>query len=99
MGAGHTWGAAVGKAAENERVKLEATFLNSIAVGLVLTGVLIPCLVIYRHPELLTYALAGNFTQILTPRRVASGVGVIISLCAGIYLHRWALKELTKIQD
>jgi hypothetical protein len=34
----------MGKAAENERTKLRATFYNNLSVGLVLAGVLIPYL-------------------------------------------------------
>jgi hypothetical protein len=34
----------MGKAADNERIKLRATFFNNIAVGLSITGVLVPYL-------------------------------------------------------
>ena len=37
-----------GKAERNERIKLDATFANNIAVGLVLAGVLLPTLSRYQ---------------------------------------------------
>jgi hypothetical protein len=38
----------MGKAATNERIKLNATFLNNIAVGLVITGILVPYLALVQ---------------------------------------------------
>jgi hypothetical protein len=32
----------MGKAADNERIKLRATFYNNLAAGLILTGILLP---------------------------------------------------------
>jgi hypothetical protein len=37
----------MGRAAENERLKLRATFFNNIAVGIVVAGLVIPYLAIY----------------------------------------------------
>ena len=38
----------MGKAARNERVKLDATFLNNLAVGLVLAGIFLPLFSLFR---------------------------------------------------
>jgi hypothetical protein len=37
----------MGKAAENERIKLRATFYNNLAIGLILAGFFLPLLSIY----------------------------------------------------
>jgi hypothetical protein len=60
----------MGKAAENERIKLRATFLNNIAVGLAITGILVPYLTFIQGASSLYFRvifddfLAGNITQL-----------------------------------
>jgi hypothetical protein len=38
----------MGKAAENERIKLGATFYNNLAVGLTITGLIVPYLTLIQ---------------------------------------------------
>src|SRR5438045_8909465 len=42
-------GTRMGKAADNEQIKLKATFYNNVAVGLVLAGAIIPYLSLIAH--------------------------------------------------
>ena len=41
----------MGKAAENERIKLKATWINNVSVGLFLGGFVIPYLALFQRSE------------------------------------------------
>jgi hypothetical protein len=57
----------MGKAADNERIKLRATFYNNISVGCFLTGFLVPYLTFIREGNearvIIANFLHGNFSQ------------------------------------
>jgi hypothetical protein len=57
----------MGKAAENERIKLGATFYNNLAVGLTITGLFVPYLTLvqgtFEARVMLADFLHGNFSQ------------------------------------
>jgi hypothetical protein len=56
----------MGKIADNERVKLHATFWNNTAVGITVAAIVIPALVGYSNPE----------TFITTMRVLVGGYGI-----------------------
>lgn len=83
----------MGKAAENEKIKLRAALWNNGAVGLVLAGSILPMLAVYpRIPEL---AKKGIDLEAFIPALIAS----VMAFLAAWYLHSSAIKELDKIQD
>jgi hypothetical protein len=89
----------MGKAAENERIKLKATYFNNLAVGLALAGVFVPYLAfaqtwqpIHGFPAIL-YDWVGDeqvHTKILA---------VLIALSFSRWFRYKANKEIQKIQD
>jgi hypothetical protein len=91
----------MGKAADNEKIKLRATYLNSLAVGLVIASVLIPYLALIPH--------ANEFGQWLDSLRAGTAtvseaelykiLATIIALLGAKYYRVLANKEISKIQD
>jgi len=53
-------GMTVGKAAENEQIKLLATFCNNVAVAIFVAGVIVPYFALYRPIFEFLYALAAG---------------------------------------
>lgn|GEM_PF-5523031 len=88
----------MGKAADNELIKLRATFLNNLAVGLILAGLLLPLLALYAH--------VGNAKSWLTQaepadmkRLFGTAAAFCIALLMAFYLHLKACALLAKIED
>jgi hypothetical protein len=85
----------MGKTADNEKLKIEATFANNLGVGLILAGVFLPVFKILgtvgqlpKSPgDLLTF---DNFCLV---------IACVAALCAGGYFHHLALKTISRIQD
>jgi hypothetical protein len=81
----------MGKAANNERIKLRATLFNNISVGLVIGGVAIPILAVYSkigslpEPQFLSFVLPLS--------------GAVVAFICGALLHWRALAILKDIQD
>ena len=80
----------MGKAADNERIKLDATFYNNSAVAAYVAGGLLPALPIYMKIAEGTV----NPWQILVAGCV-SGLMVVIATIMRIVAN----KEIAKIQD
>jgi hypothetical protein len=67
--------------AENERIKLTATFYNNLAVGAAVTGLVVPYLSIYPkffHAE--TWAPESGFSNVVS-LETALGMGVALAVC------------------
>jgi hypothetical protein len=79
-------GAKMGKTAENERIKLKATFYNNLAIGCLLSGVVAPYV-------LLMYAPLDVFASMIT-RYVLGGMigcaicGLLLRLAADVVIRR-----------
>jgi hypothetical protein len=93
----------MGKAAENERIKLGATWYNNLSVALTFTGVLIPVLSLYKAEN---FQLLGDWlslrslpTSLQGTQLVLSVVAVCGAFWAAATLHNSALKEVAKLQD
>lgn len=85
-----------GKAERNERIKLDATFANNIAVGLVLAGVLLPTLSLYTNPFT---SIDEIFHAALTLPGVTKIAGVVVALAAAIRIYHSARSDLDKLED
>ena len=89
----------MGKGAENERIKLKATYLNNLAVGMALAGVLVPYLAFVQ-----TWQPIHGFPVILYDW-VGDGQArikvlvVLITLSFSRWFRHKANKEIQKIQD
>ena len=93
----------MGKVAENEEIKLTATFCNNIAAGLFLTGALIPYLGLFQigpgqAQDIFHELLAGNISQqgsTLILKLIAFFASLALSA-----LFRWLARVwIRKIQD
>jgi hypothetical protein len=93
----------MGKATDNERIKLRATFFNNLAVGLILAGVLIPYLGILdsgkfdNSDAVIRDFLAGNIST-HGPVLLKIFTFLVVIFCAAI-LRYAAVIELQKLQD
>jgi hypothetical protein len=94
------------KAADNERIKLRATWCNNVSVGLTLAGVALPMFSLFRGETLqfLNDWIDGRFhlsqlteqdaMRVLT----AAGVFCLAFVLAGLFRHD-ADGEMAKLQD
>jgi hypothetical protein len=95
----------MGKAAENERIKLRATRFNNISVGLFLAGVLIPYLAFVREVPELSYQLASiikgteKISEIQIMKALAWAFGIALAFWGARRFRREAYAEIAKIQD
>jgi hypothetical protein len=70
----------MGKASDNERIKLGATYLNNIAVGIILAGGLIPLFLVVQaleRNEIIGFYISTKHLQIA----LASTCAVLVGLC------------------
>jgi hypothetical protein len=92
------------KAAQNERIKLRATYFNNLSAGLLLGGCLIPYLVFVQklgdviewmrhHPAPLNFGVVEAATAI-TPV-----LAFFLALRGAKYFRRAANEEIAKIHD
>jgi len=95
----------VGKAAENEKRKLVATFRNNSAIALYVSGALLPLLVFMSKapafgPWFINW-LAGSatFDQIEALTTFAVILSSLVALSGATWLHRRALQALDQFED
>ena len=79
----------MGKAADNERIRLRATLFNNISVGLVIVGTAAPLLAAYSKLSELT-----DWNSLFWP--ISGSAAAFI--CAAL-MHWWAMATLKKIED
>jgi len=95
----------MGKAAANERIKLHATYLNNIAVGVILTGFIVPYVAFFlKIPEGAQFFMdwqqgKARPTYAETARVVLLFILIFVAMNISFYLHRRAKGLLSKIQD
>ena len=92
----------MGKAAENERIKLRATFFNNLAVGLTLVAVLYPVLNVLPvvgkvFDNLIHGQAAWSFDGV--KQMLISLVVLVTATRIAIVLRQAADREMDKIQD
>jgi hypothetical protein len=83
----------MGKTAENERLKLRATFYNNVAAGLLIGGLLIPFLAVAIKAEDITERLV-NWNLI-----TASDLRVVIAYAFAMSLALSGAKSLRRHAD
>ena len=88
----------MGKAGRNESLKLSATFLNNIAVGIFAAGAAVPLLALYaattENPSplsIFTWSGYTAFLRWLLPLLVAS-------ICSA-FIHLYAKELVERIED
>jgi hypothetical protein len=96
----------MGKAADNERLKLRASLLNNVAAGLILGGVFLPAFtLISKMDELSEWVFHVTKEGTLTIsgsealKSFLTLVAFVLALWAAGYLARGAQKEVEKIKD
>jgi hypothetical protein len=99
--------AELGKAAENERLKLKATFLNNLGVSSIVTGFIIPYIA-YRPPivEPFDYSkslLANVGARLLTYENIVGIVTLLSSIFLGClmawFFRKFANDIVSQIKD
>lgn len=89
----------MGKLAHNERIKFRASFLNSIAAGILVAGFALPLLALYSYlPEAEKFADVYQSKDVLAKVLAAAGAMIAAILIAGL-LHSKAERELGKLED
>jgi hypothetical protein len=86
----------MGKAADNERIKLLATFLNNLAVATIVAGFLVPFFSFIFTKDAMEVPLYEAVSVFRV--RVAMGSILISGTVAGL-LRFWATFVIGKIQD
>jgi ABC-type Na+ efflux pump permease subunit len=86
----------MGKAAENEKTKLRANFLNNCAAALCIAGGLLPILAVYvRIPDFAERQ--PSFTETLAI--ICAGLAIILAVATGLFMHFLAIKQLNNLED
>jgi hypothetical protein len=80
----------MGKTARNETKKLEATYINNIAISFFVAGLVLPALALMQE------AAVGNIWAPKTLGYLAAMIGGII---LSVYIHFGARKVLTSLED
>lgn len=91
----------MGKAAENEKLKLRAAFFNNLAGGLVLTGVVVPYLNTFNITTGQRLAKMADFPLdlIKDPAFIAAVVVFALSMIAAVALRVFANQDIDRIKD
>jgi uncharacterized membrane protein len=95
-------GTDMGKTAENERIKLRATFYNNVGVGLTLVGVLVPTLgVLPVIAKFFADITSGHSVWSLegAEKVLTSAVVFVATMRIAVLLRRAADKEISKIEE
>jgi len=95
----------MGKTADNERIKLQATYYNNISVGLYLAGCILPMLTALTKAANFGVWLDGLLQGDKVPSTIellalaAAIIGISIAFYYARRFRNRADKELTKLQD
>jgi hypothetical protein len=93
----------VGKVAKNEGIRLKATFLNNIAVGLFVAGVFVPYLALVQTGgfpdvhDMFNNFLSGNISQ-YRPLGFRCAA-IALALFGAALARRGARREIAKLED
>ena len=95
----------MGKAADNERIKLRATYYNNVSVGLLLAGGLIPYLAFFRDAGEFEFRFSQMWNGIAPvtdaelKKLIGGAMAVIAAFWGARLTRRWADQEIEKIID
>jgi hypothetical protein len=94
----------MGKAADNERIKLRATWDNNVSIGLFLGGAIIPYLALGQNPELQQKLYDwghGKYqpTDMDGRKLFVVAAALVIALATSWIFRVTAHREIQKIQD
>jgi hypothetical protein len=91
----------MGIAANNERIKLRATFYNNLSVTLFLAMVVIPVFsLFFRSYEFGLWFYSWREGRVSVGFEVfAPAAGWLISLGFGLMFRRWADEEISKMEE
>jgi hypothetical protein len=93
----------MGKAADNETIKLTAAFWNNLSVGMSIGGVFVAYLALFQRvlesrPTL--EAIKDDVFQSPDVRKLVGGlIAIALALGLSAQFRRQALREIAKIQD
>ncbi|WP_139069791.1 hypothetical protein [Tardiphaga robiniae] len=86
----------MGKSAENERLKLRATFLNNAALAVLVAGVVAPAFYVMSEPSLRDLPVVTAFS---TGGFWPAVKSVSAATFAAFGLHCWASALVSRIED
>jgi hypothetical protein len=98
----------MGKAAENERIRLKANWYNNLSVGLTLGGVLIPYLILTQKvPDFIQYLYEHRgpsdsmpgMEMIDVPRAFVTLFAFFLAITGARDYRKRADQEIRKLQD
>jgi hypothetical protein len=89
----------MGKAAENERLKLRATWYNNISVGLTVAGVAIPYLTVPQRFTMDPKLVASGRLQEAVGAILLIFVPFVITIFLAFYFRFGADAEVASLQD
>jgi hypothetical protein len=91
----------MGKAADNERVKLNATWNNNVSVGLALAGVIVPYLAFVQNwtPLHGLHGFPAMYDWLGDQQNHFKALAFVIAFVGSRFFRNMALKEIAKIQD
>ncbi|HEV3111766.1 MAG TPA: hypothetical protein VGY99_14870 [Candidatus Binataceae bacterium] len=93
----------MGKTADNERIKLRATYYNNIAVGLVLAGCLIPYLALVRGIgeifDWMRHHTVAEITFVGWASIITTVLAFFLALHGAKRFRRAANDQIGKLQD
>jgi hypothetical protein len=93
----------MGKAAENERIKLRPTRFNNLSVGISLGGIIIPYLAIFQKVDAIEAWTKRAVEFQLTSADYKGAASVVLPFLAALWAarvyRRRAIDEIRKIAD
>jgi hypothetical protein len=93
----------MGKAADNETIKLSAAFWNNLSVGMSVGGVFVAYLVLFQRvlesPPVLEAMKDDVFHSPDVRRLVAGLIAIALAMGLSAQFRRQAVREIAKIQD
>lgn len=91
----------MGKTAENETLRLKATFYNSLAVGLVLGGVALPYIAVVSNPPFgfVNFVVDEGGVRLDFGEGLMPTFAIVAALVAGWVCRRRANAFAARLQD
>jgi len=86
----------MGTMVRNERIRLSANYLNSIAIGLCLTGALIP-MITFLNSDWIASGALGTAADI--KKAIMSGIDAAASFSLSFAVHWMARRKLAALED
>lgn len=88
----------MGKAADNELIKLKATFFNNLAVGGIVAGVIAPAFSIYQNFAFVDQLLQGHLTP-LPENTITVAILALWFVVGAVFSRNLAHKIIEQLRD